>query len=84
MLSPLSFSMRLFAFSTMIAFGVEMTRVSGQQYDHGVKGQGQIKSKLILWLETQTPLLTFDEECLYLAQLLPKHVVYITTNDLDH
>ena len=53
----------------MIAFGVEMTtRVSGQQYDLGVKGQGQIYVKLVLWLETQTPLLTFDEECSYLAQ----------------
>ena len=53
----------------MIAYGEKITaKVSDDRYDLGVKGEGQINLKSILWLVIGSTLTIFDKGCSYSAQ----------------
>ena len=51
----------IFIIGTLIAYGVLITmKDSDRRYDLGVKGQGQIYLRSVLWLVTPFPLSYYD------------------------
>ena len=64
---PLHFLLRMFIFGKLTAYDVQITMVTGNCYDLGIKGQGQIHAEYVSLLVTQIPLAILTQVLLILC-----------------